>query len=137
VAGDMPADRPVADRPPEPRPPEPMVEPVVEKKTFKLKIASDKPGLEFSLKTDDDPETELRTPFENNLVEGTRVLITPKSSDYAQQSLTIAKDEDVQLKSLTVTPTTPMTIPMTAPMDKPSDEMKPMSIGEDTIKIMF
>jgi len=140
VAGDMPADMP-ADMPVEPTPPDPMpVEPAVVKKTFKVKIASDKPGLEFKLKVDDDPEVELRTPFENTLVEGARVLITPKSSDYAQQSFTIAKDEELELKPLVTTPvmgTSPMTTPMVAPMDRPSDEMKPMSVGEDTIKIMF
>lgn len=138
VTADMPADVPPADMPKEP-PPEPMPpEPMIEKKTFTLKIASEKPGVEFKLKVDDEPEVELRTPFENKLVEGTRVLVTPKSSDYAQQSFTISKDEDLQLKPLVTAPMTVMgTTPMIVPMDKPSDEMKPMSVGEDTIKIMF
>jgi len=137
-AADMPPDMP-----PEPMPPEPMpVEPVIEKKSFTLKIASEKPGIEFKLKINDDAEVELRTPFENSIVEGSRVLITPKSSEYAQQSITITKDEALQLKQLTTAPvtvmgTSPMPPPMTAPMEVRPDDMKPMSVGEDTIKIMF
>ncbi|MBU1411768.1 protein kinase [Myxococcota bacterium] len=138
-----PADMPVADMPVEPMPPDAMpVEPVVEKKTFKLKVGSDKPGIEFKMKINDEPEVELRTPFEHTLVEGSRVLITPNSSDYAQQSLTVTKDEVLQLVSTAPAPmsvmgTSPMPPPMTAPMDVTPDVMKPMSVGEDTIKIMF
>ncbi|PKN45162.1 MAG: hypothetical protein CVU59_09820 [Deltaproteobacteria bacterium HGW-Deltaproteobacteria-17] len=139
----VPADMPVADMPEEPMPPDPMpMEPVVEKKTFKLKVGSDKPGVEFKMKVDDEAELELRTPFEHTIVEGSRVLITPRSADYAQQSLTVTKDESLQLVSTAPAPmsvmgTSPMPPPMTAPMDVTPEVMKPMSVGEDTIKIMF
>ncbi len=141
----VPAARQVAEKPAEVNPPmtEPVVEPKPERKLFRVKITSDKPGLTFMLKVNDDLEIELRTPFEKDFEEGSLVLVTPRSEEYVQKILKVEREETILLTpvetgvpAMTPEPVMPPA-PMPRGMETRPEDMRPMPVGEDTIRIMF